>query len=169
MKIPRVLIAGTQSGVGKTSVSLALMQALAGAGVRVQAFKVGPDYIDPGYHELVTGRPSHNLDMWMMGREAVETVFYTYAGNGGVPVIEGVMGLFDGFGSRDEKASTAEMAKFLKVPVILVFDSFNEIHKTAALGIGGCSFLEAKPNRFLHAVIGSKLLGMHLRKSPAKI
>ena len=71
MSIPKIIIAGTHSGAGKTSVSLAVMSGLKKAGYRVQAYKVGPDYIDPGYHEAATGKPSHNLDDWMMGSEAV--------------------------------------------------------------------------------------------------
>ncbi len=133
MSVPRVIIAGTHSGVGKTSMSLAVMAGLKKHGYRVQAYKVGPDYIDPSYHEIATGRPSHNLDDWMMGQEAVEWLFRETSKDCDVAVIEGVMGLFDGFDPTGDEGSTAHIAKILKAPVILVVDASSMARSVAAI------------------------------------
>ena len=93
---PRVVIAGTHSGVGKTSVTLALIAALRSRGLRVQSFKAGPDYLDPTYLRMASGRPAYNLDSWMMGREYVMSLFASKACNADLAVVEGVMGLYDG-------------------------------------------------------------------------
>lgn len=132
---PRVVIAGTHSGAGKTSVTLALLSALAHAGKRVQAFKVGPDYIDPSYHTAVTGRHSRNLDAWMLGPEAIKQVFLNAMRGADIGVIEGVMGLFDGLGAS-ETASTAEIAKTLQAPVLLVIDGHGLSRSSAAMALG---------------------------------
>ncbi len=119
---PRVVIAGTHSGVGKTTVATGLLAALAGRGIKVGAAKVGPDFIDPGYHGLACGRPSRNLDVRLCGEEAVRAVA-ARAGRGcELLVVEGVMGLFDGAGSGAE-ASTAHVARLLDAPVVLVVDA----------------------------------------------
>ncbi|MCX7619279.1 MAG: hypothetical protein N2037_00365, partial [Acidimicrobiales bacterium] len=118
----RVVIAGTHSGVGKTTVTTGILAALRRAGVRVAAAKVGPDYIDPGYHQLAIGRPSRNLDLWMCGTDGVLATA-TRAGQGAeLLVIEGVMGLFDGAGDGTP-SSTAEIAALLAAPVVLVVDA----------------------------------------------
>ncbi|MCD6306331.1 MAG: cobyrinate a,c-diamide synthase, partial [Deltaproteobacteria bacterium] len=117
------VIAGTHSGCGKTTVSLGIMAALARRGLTVQPFKVGPDFIDPGHHTLITGRPAHNLDGWMMDRARNRNIFNRYAVDADVAVVEGVMGLFDGFSGSDETGSTAHMAKWLDLPVVLVIDA----------------------------------------------
>jgi len=132
---PRIIIAGTHSGAGKTSVTLALLSALAHAGKRTQAFKVGPDYIDPSYHTAVTGRYSRNLDAWMLGPDAIKQVFSNAMRGADIGVIEGVMGLFDGLGAS-ETASTAEMAKTLKAPVLLVIDGHGLSRSSAAMALG---------------------------------
>ena len=94
--IPRIVVGGTHSGVGKTTVATALMAAFTRRGLRVQAFKIGPDFIDPGFHRAATGRPSHNLDGWMLSRAANEEIYARAVGDAGLVIVEGVMGLFDG-------------------------------------------------------------------------
>src|SRR4029450_1870928 len=93
---PRLVIAGTHSGGGKTSIGLGILGALRSRGVHVQGFKVGPDFIDPMYHREVTGAPSYNLDAWLMGQDCVRRAFTRVAPADGVAIIEGVMGMFDG-------------------------------------------------------------------------
>ncbi|MGE4505277.1 MAG: cobyrinate a,c-diamide synthase [Desulfovibrionaceae bacterium] len=134
------VIAGTRSGCGKTSVALGVMGALARRGLAVSPFKAGPDFIDPGHHERAAalgGRParSHNLDGWMLGHEGVGEVFARH-GHGDVAVVEGVMGLYDGFSATDEAGSTAQLAKLLGLPVILVADVASMARSAAAL-VGG--------------------------------
>ncbi|MCX6674971.1 MAG: cobyrinic acid a,c-diamide synthase, partial [Methanothrix sp.] len=114
--IPAVLIAGTHSGVGKTTVTLGLMAALRARGLVVQPFKIGPDFIDPSHHTAVCGRPSRNLDPFMMGLEGVSRSYCSALAGADVAVVEGVMGLFDGMGAS-EVGSTAQVAKALGIPV----------------------------------------------------
>ena len=136
---PRVVIAGTHSGVGKTAVATGLLAALAGRGLRVGAAKVGPDFIDPGYHGLACGRPSRNLDVRLCGEEVVRAVA-ARAGTGcDLLVVEGVMGLFDGAGSGPE-ASTAHVARLLDAPVVLVVDAAAMSGSVAAIVHGFRSF-----------------------------
>jgi len=127
-----VVIAGTHSGAGKTTVATGLLAALAGRGVRVGAAKVGPDFIDPGYHSLACGRPSRNLDLRLCGRDAVLAVAGRAAAECQLLVVEGVMGLFDGAGSGSE-ASTADVATLLDAPVVLVVDAAAMSGSVAAL------------------------------------
>ena len=128
----RIVIAGTHSGVGKTTVATGLMAALGLAGHRVGAAKVGPDFIDPGYHSLAVGRPSRNLDIWMSGAEAIAPLA-ARAGDGiDLLVIEGVMGLFDGAGDGTP-SSTADVAVLLDAPIILVVDASSMSQSVAAL------------------------------------
>lgn len=131
-----LLIAGTRSGCGKTSVSLGIMAALARRGVDVRPFKAGPDFIDPLHHGAATGRVSHNLDGWMLQRDTVRRIFARHASGGDVAVVEGVMGLFDGASGRDEQGSSAELAKWLGLPVLLVADAASLARSVAAL-VGG--------------------------------
>src|SRR5437667_5109971 len=119
MNYPRLVIAGTHSGVGKTTVTLALLAALKERGRLVQPFKVGPDFIDPGHHAAVTGRLSRNLDGWMLGPAVCRQAFLRAAADADVSIIEGVMGLFDGSSPVNESGSTAELAKLLHAPVQL--------------------------------------------------
>ena len=113
-------IASTQSGGGKTTVSLALMAALCGRGFRVQAFKCGPDYIDPSFHRQATGQPSFNLDTWMMGKTGVRFQWARHASCADIAICEGVMGLFDARTPESLEGSTADCALTLGLPVLLV-------------------------------------------------
>ncbi|MBI1992551.1 MAG: cobyrinate a,c-diamide synthase [Candidatus Omnitrophica bacterium] len=138
--IPRLLIAGTQSGVGKTTVAVGLMAAFAKRGISVQPFKVGPDYIDPGFHAMATGCASRNLDTWLLKRTLVQGIFQRAAAVAELAVIEGVMGLFDGHASTSDRGSTAEVAKLLQAPVILVVDGSHMARSAAAMVQGYLGF-----------------------------
>lgn len=137
--LPRIVVAGTHSGVGKTSVVLGLLGALRRRGVHVQGFKVGPDFIDPMYHREVTGAPSYNLDAWLMGQEGVRQAFARVAPSEGVSVIEGVMGMFDGRSTGPE-GSTAEVAALVNAPVVLVVDVGGMSRSAAAIVQGYARF-----------------------------
>src|ERR687885_24600 len=125
MRTSRIVIAGVTSGVGKTTVAVGIMHGLRKKGLRVQAFKVGPDFIDPSYHTLVTNRDSRNLDVWMMGKQGVLDCFASACKDADIAVVEGVMGLFDGMSGKSDFASTAHVAKILDAPVLLVVDASN--------------------------------------------
>jgi len=140
MLVPRLLIAGTASGVGKTTVTVALASALRARGLKVAIFKCGPDYLDPGYHARAAGVPSHNLDGWMMGRDAVLTTFTRASAGADVALVEGVMGLFDGASPTGEEGSSAEIAKWLTAPVLLVVDASGMARTIAALAAGFTGF-----------------------------
>jgi len=127
------IIAGTNSGCGKTTVSLALMAWLNRKGYHVSPFKVGPDFIDPGHHKRITGNESRNLDGWMLERHVNRQTYKNTSGLSDISIIEGVMGLFDGFSGEDESGSTAEMSKWLGLPVILVVNAQSMARSAAAL------------------------------------
>lgn len=142
---PLITIAGTHSGCGKTTVSLALMAALRRAGFAVQPFKAGPDFIDTGHHGTVTGRQGQNIDGWIMGRQACcELVSRAMSNPAGHPadigVIEGVMGLFDGASGSCDSGSTAQLASWLQAPVVLVADARSMARSAAALVSGYVRF-----------------------------
>jgi len=118
---PRIVIAGTHSGCGKTTVATGLMAALVARGLRVQPFKVGPDFIDPTHHTAICGRASRNLDPFMMGENSVLDTFLRASSGADIAVIEGVMGFFDGIDGSDH-SSTAHVARLLQAPVLLVAD-----------------------------------------------
>lgn len=138
--IPRIVVAGTGSGAGKTTVASGLIGALRARGLRVQGFKVGPDYIDPSYHALASGRPGRNLDAFLSGTELIAPLFRHGASDADIAVIEGVMGLFDGATGRGELASTAQIAKLLRAPVVLVVDGSAMARSAAAIVHGFRSF-----------------------------
>ncbi|MFD8482204.1 cobyrinate a,c-diamide synthase [Kitasatospora sp. NPDC059673] len=138
--IPRLVVAAPSSGAGKTTVATGLIAALAARGLKVSPHKVGPDYIDPGYHALAAGRPGRNLDAWMSGPERIAPLFAHGAAGADVAVVEGVMGLYDGAAGRGELASTAQVAKLLRAPVVLVVDASSQSRSVAALVHGFASW-----------------------------
>ncbi|MBD0420928.1 cobyrinate a,c-diamide synthase [Streptomyces sp. TRM S81-3] len=131
--VPRLVIAAPSSGSGKTTVATGLMAALTGRGLAVSPHKVGPDYIDPGYHALATGRVGRNLDAYLCGPELVGPLFLHGARGCDIAVVEGVMGLYDGAAGEGELASTAHVAKLLRAPVVLVVDASSQSRSVAAL------------------------------------
>jgi cobyrinic acid a,c-diamide synthase len=133
---PAVVIAAPRSGDGKTTVALGIMAALRRRGLQVQGFKVGPDYLDTGYQHFATGQPGRNLDLWMMGREAVQEAVASQTGVADMVVIEGVMGLFDGHRDGVTPTSTADIAALLGVPVVLVVDASRTAASVGALALG---------------------------------
>jgi cobyrinic acid a,c-diamide synthase len=147
MLFPRLVLAGAHSGSGKTTLALALTAAFLRRGVQVQPFKVGPDYIDPEFHALAAGRPSHNLDPWLMPEAALASLFREHAPQGprALSLVEGVMGLFDGIGMSAE-CSTAHVASLLKAPVLLVFGAEGMALSAAAVVAGFELFRPSGPH-----------------------
>lgn len=137
---PRLVVAAPSSGSGKTTVATGLMAAFAARGLAVSPHKVGPDYIDPGYHALATGRTGRNLDAYLCGPELVAPLFLHGARGCDIAVVEGVMGLYDGAAGEGELASTAQVAKLLGAPVVLVVDASAQSRSVAALVHGFVSW-----------------------------
>jgi cobyrinic acid a,c-diamide synthase len=156
LTIPRILVAGTHSGVGKTTVATGIMAAFHRRGLRVQGFKVGPDFIDPTFHRAATGRFSRNLDGWMLDRETNLSLFCNASQNADVVVIEGVMGLFDGKDGRALSGTTAEMAIWLDAAVVLVLDG-SAIAGSAAAVVHGFDTLI--PELRVTAVVANRIAG----------
>ncbi|PBC64543.1 cobyrinic acid a,c-diamide synthase [Streptomyces sp. Tue6028] len=140
MSVPRLVVAAPSSGSGKTTVATGLMAAFAARGLAVSPHKVGPDYIDPGYHALATGRVGRNLDAYLCGPELVAPLFAHGARGCDLAVVEGVMGLYDGAAGEGELASTAQVAKLLRAPVVLVVDASSQSRSVAALVHGFASW-----------------------------
>jgi cobyrinic acid a,c-diamide synthase len=138
--MPRLVVAGTASGIGKTSVMVGLTRALRERGLKVAVFKCGPDYLDPTYHVRAAGSTCHNLDGWMMGRDAVVGTLARACEGTDIALIEGVMGLFDGASPTTEEGSTAEIAKWLDAPVMLVVDVSGMARTVAAIARGVAAF-----------------------------
>ena len=136
MNIPRLVIGGTSSGIGKTTITAGLIAALRERGLRVQPFKCGPDYIDPSYHSLAAGQACRNLDSWMLSRESLIELFTHAARDVNIAVVEGVMGLYDGRNGLESAGSTAEIARWLQAPLILVMDVAKMSGSAAAIALG---------------------------------
>lgn len=154
MPIKRIVVAGTGSGVGKTTVTIGLMAAYRKRGYKVQGFKCGPDYIDPTYHTAVTGRASRNLDSWMCGEEAVREIFLRGSEGADLAVIEGVMGMFDGKDPLSDQGSAADIARLTKSPVLLVVDCGGMARSAAAVVKG---FQLLSPDVQLCGVIANRV------------
>lgn len=166
--IPALVIAAPASGNGKTTVTLGLLAALNRRGLTVAPFKVGPDFIDPGHHARVCGRPSRNLDGWMCGEQQVRETFQRGCEGADIAIIEGVMGLFDGAAGDSEVGSTAEIAKWLDLPVLLTVDARAQARSAAALVKGFVDFDPAL--RFAGVLfnrVGSARHGQLLREAVA--
>jgi cobyrinic acid a,c-diamide synthase len=158
MNYPRMMIAGTQSGVGKTTVILGLMSALRRRGLKVQPFKAGPDYIDSGLHLHAAGLPAHNLDSWMGTPATVCEVFGRHAARADLSVIEGVMGLFDGARGEGIKGSSADIALILKAPVLLVINVRGMAQSAVALVKG---FRDYRPDLSIGGLILNRASAFH--------
>jgi len=156
MRRPRIVIGGVGSGVGKTTVTLAIMAGLAARGLRVQGFKVGPDYIDPSFHKAITGRASRNLDTWMATAEGVREVFDRVGSDADISVIEGAMGLYDGVDSASNDGSAADVAVLLQAPVLLVVDVWSMARSAAAVVLG---FMQLDPHVRIAGVILNRVGG----------
>jgi cobyrinic acid a,c-diamide synthase len=134
--IKGIVVAGTQSGSGKTTLTLAILAALKRRGFRVISFKVGPDFIDPGHHTRITGTPCRNLDGWMLSKSCNREIFSRHIKEADLAVVEGVMGLFDGYDGKSEAGSTAQMAKWLNLPVLLAVNAKSMARSAAAVVFG---------------------------------
>ena len=155
---PRLIVAGTSSGVGKTTVATGLMAALKRQGLKVAAAKVGPDFIDPGYHSLATGLAGRNLDSWICGEKAIGPLAGRAGAGSDILIIEGVMGLFDGASIDGPEASTASIARLLEAPVLLVVDGHAIGNSVAALVHG---FLTFDPRINIAGVILNRVGSTH--------
>jgi cobyrinic acid a,c-diamide synthase len=134
--VPRIVVAGASSNVGKTTITAGLISALRQQGLTVQPFKCGPDYVDPSYHERAAGRPCRNLDTWMLSDAQLLESFARACQDADIAVVEGVMGLYDGSDWHDERGSTAQIAKLLSAPVLLVVDISGSARSAAAAVLG---------------------------------
>ena len=135
-ELPRLLLAAPMSGSGKTTITAGLIAALAARGLQVAPFKCGPDYIDPSYHALAAGRPCHNLDAWLVPPEQIPGIVARRAQGADLAVIEGVMGLFDGYAGDDDSGSSAHIARLTNTPVVIVLDA-RAMARTAAALVAG--------------------------------
>ena len=139
LKIPRLVVAGVTSGVGKTSITSAIIYGIKKRGYGIQPFKVGPDYIDPSYLSAISGKDAKNLDVWLMGESELLHSFVKNS-TSDISVIEGVMGYYDGFGGKTNYASTHHVASLLKSPTILILDASKTARSIAATALGFAKF-----------------------------
>ena len=142
-----IVIAGTHSGGGKTTITLGLLAALKKKGLKEQSFKAGPDFIDSGLHRIITGRPSRNLDIWMCGEDYVRNCFYKHSMDADISIVEGVMGMYDG------EFSTANLARQLNLPVILVVDAYGMAESAGAIVKGFNEFIHSPIDPLTHSPI----------------
>jgi cobyrinic acid a,c-diamide synthase len=167
VNIPRLLLAADRSSAGKTTVAVGLMSVLSQSGLRVQPFKVGLDYIDPSYHSAVTGRSSRNVDGFLMNERTIRETFLHACAESDIAIIEGVRGLYEGFDSLSDVGSTAQVAKILKTPVILLVDARSITRSTAAIVLGYKAF---DPEVEIQGVILNKIGSpLHARKAAEAI
>lgn len=150
----RILIGATNSGAGKTTISMGIMAALKERGMKVQPFKVGPDYIDTSYHSFITGRKSRNLDSFMIDDEKIKYLFEKNSKDADISVVEGVMGLYDGFGLDIDNCTSSYTSKILKAPVILIIDGSGMATSAAAMVKG---YMELDKSVDIQGVIINKL------------
>jgi len=139
LRVPRLVVAGATSGVGKTSITSAIIYGIKKRGYSVQPFKVGPDYIDPSYLSAISGKDTKNLDVWLMGENELVHSFVKNS-TSDISVIEGVMGYYDGFGGKTNYASTHHVASLLKSPTILILDASKVARSIAATALGFAKF-----------------------------
>jgi len=156
LKIPRLVIAGATSGVGKTSITSAIIYGIKKRGYSVQAFKVGPDYIDPSYLSAISGNDTRNLDVWLMGENELVQSFVKNS-TSDISIIEGVMGYYDGFGGKTNYASTHHVASLVKSPTVLILDASRTARSIAATALGFAKFHR-----------NSRIVGMILNKIGSK-
>ncbi|TGJ98427.1 cobyrinate a,c-diamide synthase [Leptospira langatensis] len=157
LNIPRILISGTGSGTGKTTLVVGLTKAFQARGIKVSAFKCGPDYLDPTYHSHTTGKSCQNLDGWLMGKESVLSSFIEASRDSDLTIIEGVMGLFDGHSPHSDIGSTAEIAKWLQAPVIALIDASGMARTFAAISSGLLNYDPEVPIQgFIANFVGSE-------------
>ena len=154
MQIPRLVIGGVSSGVGKTTITTGVITALRSRHLAVQPFKCGPDYIDPGFLTLAAGLPCHNLDSWMLTPEAMVELFLHSNRQRDIAIVEGVMGLYDDRDDPQGMGSTTEIAKWLKVPVVLLIDAGKLSQSAAALVLG---YRQLDPTVNIVGVIANKV------------
>ena len=153
MKIPRLFLAGTNSGVGKTSITCSIIYGLKKMGYSVQPFKTGPDYIDPIYLSTISANKAHNLDSWLMGKSQILNTFISNSISD-ISIIEGVMGFYDGYDGKSNLASSYEIASITKTPVILVLDASKSARSIAATALG---FQKFEKNSCIAGIILNKI------------
>jgi len=156
LKVPRLVVAGATSGVGKTSITSAIIYGIKKRGYSVQPFKVGPDYIDPSYLSAISGNDTRNLDVWLMGENELVQSFVKNSASD-VSIIEGVMGYYDGFGGKTNYASTHHVASLVKSPTVLILDASRTARSIAATALGFAKFHR-----------NSRIVGMILNKIGSK-
>lgn len=157
MRAPRIMVAAAGSGSGKTLLTCALLQVMVDRGKRTAAFKCGPDYIDPMFHEKIIGVPSKNLDTFFTDEETTRYLFLEGAGDKDISVIEGVMGLYDGLGGITEEASSYHLARATKTPVILVIDAQGMGRSVIPLISG---FLQYDRDHLIQGILLNGITGM---------